>query len=91
MIENYEIIFFFSHNLVSILIFDHHSASTTTSEKPPSSSDNVENHWNLITKMRDLRARSPYALFIKDNYREISAKHPGRIIFIMIRNGLLIR
>jgi hypothetical protein len=26
--------------------------------------------------MRDLRARSPYALFIKDNYREISAKYP---------------
>jgi hypothetical protein len=30
--------------------------------------------------MRDLRARNPYALFIKDNYSEISAKYPGKII-----------
>jgi hypothetical protein len=28
--------------------------------------------------MRDLRARSPYALFIKDNYSEISAKYPSK-------------
>jgi len=27
--------------------------------------------------MRELRARSPYALFIKDNYGEISAKYPN--------------
>ena len=28
--------------------------------------------------MRDLRARSPYALFVKDNYSEISSKHRGK-------------
>lgn len=27
--------------------------------------------------MRGLRARSPYALFVKDRYAEISAKNPG--------------
>jgi hypothetical protein len=34
--------------------------------------------------MRDLRARSPYALFIKDNYGEISAKYPSKTVLIMI-------
>lgn len=44
--------------------------ATTT----PTTSDNV----NIISKMRDLRVRSPYALFLQDNYKEVSAKHPGK-------------
>jgi hypothetical protein len=31
--------------------------------------------------MRNLRARNPYALFLKDNYSEISAKYPGKQSF----------
>jgi hypothetical protein len=56
----------FSHNLAAIFTFDRSVTTTTT--------DNS----NLISKMRDLRARSPYALFLKDNYSEISAKYPGK-------------
>lgn len=59
---------FANYNLASILTNDHRPMTTTT----PTTSDNV----NIISKMRDLRARSPYALFLKDNYKEISAKHP---------------
>jgi len=56
---------FANHNLASIFTFDHRSVTTTTDTS------------NLLTKMRDLRARSPYALFLKDNYSEISAKYPN--------------
>jgi hypothetical protein len=41
--------------------------------------------------MRDLRARSPYALFLKDNYSEISAKNPGkRLLMMIIKKGDII-
>jgi hypothetical protein len=75
----------FSHSLASIFAFDHRPM-TTTSDKTPS--DNVNKNWNIITKMRDLRARSPYALFIKDNYGEISAKYPSKGILIMITDDM---
>ncbi|CAF3393854.1 unnamed protein product [Rotaria sp. Silwood1] len=55
--------------------FDHRLASTT-SQKTPSSSDNVEESWHVVARLRDLRARTPYALFIKDNYTETSKKYP---------------
>jgi hypothetical protein len=41
--------------------------------------------------MRDLRARSPYALFMKDNYREISAKYPSERRLMIRRNASIIR
>jgi hypothetical protein len=46
---------------------------------------------NVVAKMRDLRARSPYALFMKDNYREISAKNPSKRSLIIRRNDFIIR
>jgi hypothetical protein len=76
---------------LSNLIFSHNFACifrpvTTTGESiPSSSSDNIEKNPNILTKMRSLRAPGPYALFIKDNYGEISAKYPGKRI-LMIRN-----
>ncbi len=75
----------FSHNLASIFTFDHRPVSTT-------SESTTSSNWNLITKMRDLRARSPYALFLKDNYSEISAKNPGkRLLMMIIKNEILLK
>jgi hypothetical protein len=59
------------------LTFDHRSVSTTNDQ---TSLDNVHKNENIITKMRHLRARSPYAHFIKDNYSEIKGKNPGKKI-----------
>jgi hypothetical protein len=53
-----------NHNLAAFFNVDR-SVSTSTTDSP-----------NLISKMRNLRARNPYALFLKDNYSEISAKYP---------------
>lgn len=53
-----------------MLTFDQRAASTTTTT--------TTGNLNVITKMRDLRARGPYALFTKDNFNEIKGKHPGK-------------
>ena len=55
-----------------MLSLESRSASTTTT-----SSEHADKGSNVVTKMRGLRARSPYALFVKDRYAEISAKNPG--------------
>ena len=39
--------------------------------------------------MRDLRASSPYAIFVKDNYNDISMKYPGKIILIIINSQIV--
>ncbi|UJR36550.1 hypothetical protein I4U23_029270 [Adineta vaga] len=66
---------FANQNLVSMLTFDHRSMSTATDKTSPSA-DNSAKNTSLINRMRDLRARSPYASFVKDNYRDVSAKYP---------------
>ncbi|CAF4085158.1 unnamed protein product [Rotaria sp. Silwood2] len=66
---------FANHNLISVFGFDHRLAFTTNEKTP--SSDHAAESWHLVARLRDLRARTPYALFIKDNYNETSKKYPG--------------
>lgn len=33
--------------------------------------------WSVVTRMRELRARGPYALFVKQNYGDMKAKNPN--------------
>ncbi|CAF1374703.1 unnamed protein product [Rotaria sordida] len=67
---------FANHHLTSIIGYDHRLASTTSVKTPSSSLDNVGESLHVVAKLRDLRARTPYALFVKDNYSETSKKYP---------------
>ena len=67
----------YSQNLISILTYDRRTASTSTTDPP--ASNHEDKQVNIAAKMRGLRARSPYALFVKDNYADLSAKNPGKI------------
>ncbi|CAF1486477.1 unnamed protein product [Adineta ricciae] len=66
---------FANQNLVSVLTFEHRSMATG-SDKTSLTADEIEKNTNLINRMRELRARSPYASFVKDNYHDVSAKYP---------------
>ena len=50
----------------------------TRTDKASLSADEVEKNTNLINRMQELRVRSPYASFVKDNYRDVNAKYPGK-------------
>jgi len=61
---------FVNPTFVSTWKIETRSASSTPTES--SGKD-----FSIITKMRELRARGPYALFVKQNYSEIKAKNPN--------------
>ncbi|CAF0734428.1 unnamed protein product [Adineta steineri] len=65
---------FGNHSLLSVLTIDQRSVSTA--DKKPSS-DSHEVNLHLLDKMRNLRAPTPYSLYIKENYHDISAKYPN--------------
>ncbi|CAF1235316.1 unnamed protein product [Adineta ricciae] len=62
-------------NLVSVLTFEHRSMATG-SDKTSLPAGEVEKNTNLINRMRNLRARGPYASFLKENYHGVSEKYP---------------
>ncbi|CAF1153060.1 unnamed protein product [Adineta steineri] len=67
---------FGNHSLLSVLTIDQRSVSTADKK---SASDSHEVDFHLLDKMRDLRAPTPYSLYIKENYHDISAKYPSEM------------
>lgn len=51
----------------------------TTNQQEPSL-HNIDENSNIIAKMRDLRARSPYSYYVKDHYEEAKKHNPSKII-----------
>lgn len=67
---------FANSNVASIFGFDHRSLSTANNQSANSSDKNNDDS-DILKRMRDMRALTPYAYFVKDNYYEFSKKYPS--------------
>lgn len=57
-----------------MLTYDHRAFATTSQQTPGNNTVDLD----IVTKFRELRARSPYSLFLKEHYNETSKKYPGK-------------